>query len=249
MHTPHTGHTMHPKHAMQCTPHHARHATPRHAPPRRAAPHHTTPHHTTPHHTTPHHTTPHHTTPHHTTPHHTTPHHTLSTPQLYSRAGCRVRSPRRQGPGTANRQCTNSVGCVHVPVPSTIPRDPAAPSTGRPGPGNGQRPLARTAGQASPSSPPNTPAHTRGPQQSPVMRPPPAPLPLPPPPPPPRRRSRSQPPPLPRNLPLSLPYPPLTGWQRPGGAPPGPRIGGWPRGCRASETRWDRNGCDRCVRG
>ena len=101
---------------------------------------HTTPHHTTPHHTTPHHTTPHHTTPHHTTPHHTTPHHTLSTPQLYSRAGCRVRSPRRQGPGTANRRCTNSVGCAHVPVPSTIPRDPAAPSTGRPGPGNGQRP-------------------------------------------------------------------------------------------------------------
>ena len=103
-------------------------------------PHHTTPHHTTPHHTTPHHTTPHHTTPHHTTPHHTTPHHTLSTPQLYSRAGCRVRSPRRQGPGTANRRCTNSVGCAHVPVPSTIPRDPAAPSTGRLGPGNGQRP-------------------------------------------------------------------------------------------------------------
>ena len=101
---------------------------------------HTTPHHTTPHHTTPHHTTPHHTTPHHTTPHHTTPHHTLSTPQLYSRAGCRVRSPRRQGPGTANRRCTNSVGCAHVPVPSTIPRDPAAPSTGRLGPGNGQRP-------------------------------------------------------------------------------------------------------------
>ena len=55
----------------------------------------------TPHHTTPHHTTPHHTTPHHTTPHHTTPQHTLSTPQLYPRAGCRVRSPRRQGPGTA----------------------------------------------------------------------------------------------------------------------------------------------------
>ena len=103
-------------------------------------PHHTTPHHTTPHHTTPHHTTPHHTTPHHTTPHHTTPHHTLSTPQLYSRAGCRVRSPRRQGPGTANGRCTNSVGCAHVPVPSTVPRDPAAPSTGRLGPGNGQRP-------------------------------------------------------------------------------------------------------------
>ena len=92
------------------------------------------------HHTTPHHTTPHHTTPHHTTPHHTTPHHTLSTPQLYSRAGCQVRSPRRQGPGTANRRCTNSVGCAHVPVPSTIPRDPAAPSTGRLGPRNGQRP-------------------------------------------------------------------------------------------------------------
>ena len=100
----------------------------------------TTPHHTTPHHTTPHHTTPHHTTPHHTTPHHTTPHHTLSTPQLYPWAGCRVRSPGRQGPGTANRRCTNSVGCAHVPVPSTIPRDPAAPSTGRLGPGNGQRP-------------------------------------------------------------------------------------------------------------
>ena len=98
------------------------------------------PPHAPPHRTTPHHTTPHHTTPHHTTPHHTTPHHTLSTPQLYSRAGCRVRSPRRQGPGTAIRRCTNSVGCAHVPVPSTIPRDPAAPSTGRLGPGNGQRP-------------------------------------------------------------------------------------------------------------
>ena len=70
--------------------------------------------------------------------HHTTPH--LSTPQLYPWAGCRVRSPGRQGPGTANRRCTNSVGCAHVPVPSTIPRDPAAPSTGRLGPGNGQRP-------------------------------------------------------------------------------------------------------------
>ena len=116
------------------------HTTPHHTTPHHTTPHHTTPHHTTPHHTTPHHTTPHHTTPHHTTPHHTTPHHTLSTPQLYSRAGCRVRSPRRQGPGTANRRCTNSVGCAHVPVPSTIPRDPAAPSTGRLGPGNGQRP-------------------------------------------------------------------------------------------------------------
>ena len=89
---------------------------------------------------TPHHTAPHCTTPHHTTPHHTTPHRTLSTPQLYPWAGCRVRSPGRQGPGTANRRCTNSVGCAHVPVPSTIPRDPAAPSTGRLGPGNGQRP-------------------------------------------------------------------------------------------------------------
>ena len=90
--------------------------------------------------TIPHHTTPHHATPHHTTPHHTTPHYALSTPQLYPRAGCRVRSPGRQGPGTANRRCTNSVGGTHVPVPSTIPRDPAAPSTGRLGPGNGQRP-------------------------------------------------------------------------------------------------------------
>ena len=134
------------------TPHHTtpHHTTPHHTTPHHTIPHQTTPHHTTPphptpphptpHHTTPHHTTPHHTTPHHTTPHHTTPHHTLSTPQLYSRAGCRVRSPRRQGPGTANRRCTNSVGCAHVPVPSTIPRDPAAPSTGRLGPGNGQRP-------------------------------------------------------------------------------------------------------------
>ena len=64
----------------------------------------------------------------------------LSTPQLYPRAGCRVRSPERQGPGTASRRCTKSVGCGHVPVPSAIPRDPAAPSTGRLGPGNGQRP-------------------------------------------------------------------------------------------------------------
>ena len=125
----------HPSHCLLVTAPLVHHTTLHHT-----TPHHTTPHHTTPHHTTPHHTTPHHTTPHHNTPHHTTPHHTLSTPQLYSRAGCRVRSPRRQGPGTANRRCTNSVGCAHVPVPSTIPRDPAAPSTGRPGPGNGQRP-------------------------------------------------------------------------------------------------------------
>ena len=126
----------------------------------------------------------HHTTPHHTTPHHTAPHHTLSTPQLYPWAGCRVRSPRRQGPGTALRQCTNSVGCEHAPVPSTIPRDPAAPSTGRLGPGNGQRPLARTADLASPSSAPSTPAHTQGPLQSPGMRPPSAPASAPPSPPP-----------------------------------------------------------------
>ena len=103
-------------------------------------PHHTRPHRTAPHRTAPHRTAPHRTAPHHTTPHHTTPHHTLSTPQLYPRAGCRVRSPGRQGPGTASRRCTNSVGCAHVPVPSAIPRDPAAPSTGRLGPGNGQRP-------------------------------------------------------------------------------------------------------------
>ena len=83
-----------------------------------------------------------------------------------------MRSPGRQGPGTANRQCTNSVGCVHAPVPSTIPRDPAAPSTGRLGPGNGHRPLVRTADLASPSSPPYTPVHTPGPHWSPCMRPP-----------------------------------------------------------------------------
>ena len=76
----------------------------------------------------------------HTARGNTTKHSTLSTPRLYPRAGCRVRSPGRQVPGTANRRCTNSVGCAHVPVPSTIPRDPAAPSTGRLGPGNGQRP-------------------------------------------------------------------------------------------------------------
>ena len=102
--------------------------------------HNTTQHNTTQHNTTQHNTTQHNTTQHNTTQHNTTQHNTLSTPQLYSRAGCRVRSPRRQGPGTANRRCTNSVGCAHVPVPSTIPRDPAAPSTGRLGPGNGQRP-------------------------------------------------------------------------------------------------------------
>ena len=130
-----------------------RHDTTRHDTTRRDATRRDATLHTTPHHTTPHHTTPHHTTPHHTTPHHTTPHHTLSTPQLYPRAGCRVRSPGRQGRGTANRQCTNSVGCVHAPVPSTIPGDPAAPSTGRLGPGSGQRPLVRTADLASPSSP------------------------------------------------------------------------------------------------
>ena len=57
-------------------------------------------------------------------------------------------------------------------MPSTISRDPAAPSTGRLGPGNGQRPLARTVDLASPSSLPSTPAHTQGPLQSPGMRPP-----------------------------------------------------------------------------
>ena len=57
------------------------------------------------------------------------------------------------------------------------------------------------------------------------------------------------PPPLPRNPSLLLPIPPLTGWQRPSGAPPGPRTGGRPRGCRATATRRDWNGCERCVRG
>ena len=190
-------------------------------------------------------------TPHHTTPHQTTQHNTtLSTPQLYPRAGCRVRSPGRQGPGTANSQCTNSVGCVHVPVPSTIPRDPAAPSTGRLGPENGQRPLARTAGQASPSSPPNTPAHTRGPQQSPAMRPPPPPRPcLCPPPPPPDAAPAPRRLPCPVTSPSLCPFPPLTGWQRPGGAPPGPRIGGRPRRYRASATRRDRDRCGGCTCG
>ena len=168
-----------------------------------------------------------------------------------------MRSPRRQGPGTALRQCTNSVGCVHVTVPSTIPRDPAAPSTGRFGPGNGQRPLARTADLASPSSPPYAPAHTPGPQWSPRMRPPrapastppaaaPASAPLPP---------HALPPPIaPCHLPCPVtppclcPLPPLTSWCRPSGAPPGPRIGGRPRKHRASATRRDRDGYGRCVR-
>ena len=48
---------------------------------------------------------------------------------------------------------TNSVGCAHAPVPNTTPGEPVAPSTGGLGDGNGQRPLARTANPASPSSP------------------------------------------------------------------------------------------------
>ena len=117
----------------------------------------------------------------HSTAHHTTPHHNLSTPQLYPRAGCRVRSPGRQGPGTANRRCTNSVGCAHVPVPSTIPRDPAAPSTGRLGPGNGQRPPVEDGWPSLPllSSPTRPPTHraqteaqTRTPPGGPALAPP-----------------------------------------------------------------------------
>ena len=124
------------------TSHHitSHHITSHHITSHHITSHHITSHHVTSHHITSHHITSHHITSHHITSHHITSHHILSTPQLYSRAGCRVRSPRRQGPGTANRRCTNSVGCAHVPVPSTIPRDPAAPSTGRLGPGNGQRP-------------------------------------------------------------------------------------------------------------
>ena len=108
-----------------------------------SAQHNTTQHSTAQHNTTRHKTTQHNTTENSTTQHNATQHNTtqhLSTPQLYPRAWCRVRSPGRQGPGTANSRCTNSVGCPHVPVPSTISRDPAAPSTGRLGPGNGQRP-------------------------------------------------------------------------------------------------------------
>ena len=80
------------------------------------------------HHTTPHHTTPHHTTPHHTTPHHTTPHHTLSTPQLYPWAGCRVQSPRRQGPGTTQTGGVLTVSGLRVRQrQAPPPREPAAP--------------------------------------------------------------------------------------------------------------------------
>ena len=55
-------------------------------------------------------------------------------------------------------------------MPSTIPGEPAAPSTGGLGPGNGQRRLARTADLASPSSPPARPPGTQGPLQSSGMR-------------------------------------------------------------------------------
>ena len=185
----------------------ARHGTAQHSTAQSTAQHSTAQHSTAQRsaaqHSTEHSTTQRSTAQHSTAQHSTTQHSALSTPQFYPRAGCRVRSPGRQGPGTANRQCINSVGCVHVPVPSTIPRDPAAPSTGRPGPGNGQRPLARTADLASPSSPPNTPAHTRGPQQSPAMRPPQRPCLC-----PPRRRSRSQPPPCPESSSCLCPFPP-----------------------------------------
>ena len=134
--------------------------------------HNTTQHNATQHNTTQHNTTQHNTTQHNTTQHSTAQHNTLSTPQRYPWAGCRVRSPGRQGPGTANGQCTNSVGCVHALVPSTIPRDPAAPSTGRLGPGNGQRPLLRTADLASPSSPPQHARPHTGPSVEPRHAPP-----------------------------------------------------------------------------
>ena len=83
-----------------------------------------------------HRTTPHRTARHGTTPHHTTPHHAMSTPQHYPWAGCRVRSPPRQGPGTAYRRCTNSVGCPRALAQSTTPREQAPPSTDLQGPGN-----------------------------------------------------------------------------------------------------------------
>ena len=58
--------------------------------------------------------------------------------------------------------------------------------------------------------------------------------------------------------PTTLPDPAhLSGWQRPCGAPPGPRIGGRPRDIRtsggprtgASTERRDRDGCAGCVLG
>ena len=111
-----------------------------------------TPHHTTPHHTTPHHTTPHHTTPHHTTPHHTTPHPEYS-PAL-PMGWVPGAKPRTTGPGHHPMGGVLTVSGVRTPQCQTpAPGIPRPPSTGRLGIGNGQRPLARTAGTAAPSSP------------------------------------------------------------------------------------------------
>ena len=109
----------------------------------------------------------HRTTPHHATPRHTTPHHAMSTPQHYPRAGCRVRSPPRQGPGTAYLRCTNSVGCTRALAQSTTPREQAPPSTDLQGPGTGQRSRRH-------SLPFSSPSHSHVARGAPTRHPPPA---------------------------------------------------------------------------
>ena len=89
------------------------------------------------HNTTQHNTTQHNTTQHNTTQHNTTqPEYSPALPTGWVPGA----KPRMTGSGTANRRCTNRVGRAHVPEPSAIPRDPAAPSTGRLDPRNGQQP-------------------------------------------------------------------------------------------------------------
>ena len=114
-----------------------------------------------------------HPTPPHTTPHHTTPHHTLSTPQFLFMRWVPGAKLRTTGPGHCPSGGVLIVSGVRTPQcqtpPPGSPRPPSTastPSSGRLGFGNGQRPLVRTAGTASPSSPPARPPRTQGPPQS-----------------------------------------------------------------------------------
>ena len=120
-----------------------------------------------------------------------------------------VRSPGRQGLSITLRQSTNSVGCKHAAVPSTLPRDPAAPSTDRLAHENGQRPMTRTADLVSPSDQPSTRAHTEGPCSEPWH----APLAL-----------------------LPLPFPP-HGRPRPRPRAPSPQAHVHPHSCRCCSRR------------
>ena len=185
--------------------------------------------HSTQHNTTQHNITQHNTTQHNTTQHNTTQH-TEYSPALLM-GWVPGAKPPTTGPGHhPNGWCTNSVGCTRAPAPSTTPEGahgPLVPAARAPG--TDQRSLERTAGTASPSiSPqrlcpthralcPNSIPHTPMQHSVPPMHYLPRPLPA--------TSPAHCPPPPPPSPALA----PLTGWQGPCGAPPGPRIGGRPR--------------------